>query len=677
MRLHPPLNQSPLPMGEGVFKQKLKHPCHTRCLWCLPKPLPDEPAMSLLEENQSTDLEQIIGLSRRGFISAGALCGAAMFLGGGLLGRSALAAGVSAANSNLLGFDSINAATTDTISLPPGYRSSVLISWGQPLQAKGPAFDPSGKGTASEQEVQFGDNNDGMSLFAFPDDPNRALMAINNEYTNYRYLYPHGGSPTSLEEVRKALASEGVSVIEIQRKGDSWQFVQGSPFNRRIHGNTPIRLSGPAAGHELLRTRADATGSRALGTFQNCANGKTPWGTYLTCEENFTDCFGSSDAKQTFDTAQKRYGAVAASKDINWHQHDPRFDLALNPNELNRHGWVVEIDPFDPLSTPVKRTALGRFKHENAALAETGDGRAVVYMGDDERGEFIYKFISRDKIDHQNPKANRDLLDHGTLYVARFDNGDSNPDRPKGQGQWLELSHGKNGIDADHGFASQADTLIHARLAGSTVGATRMDRPEWIVVSPKDSQVYCTLTNNVKRGEDGQPAGGPNPREKNVYGQILRWNAHKGDHGSDTFDWDLFVVAGNPAVHGKTAKGGSANITPQNMFNSPDGLGFDDAGRLWILTDGDASNSGDFAGMGNNQMLCADPASGEIRRFMVGPIGCEVTGISFSPDHKTLFVGIQHPGENGGSTFPEHLPNGKPRSSVMAISREDGGIVGA
>lgn len=225
--------------------------------------------MSLLEENQSTDLEQIIGLSRRGFISAGALCGAAMFLGGGLLSRSALAAGVSAANSNLLGFDSINAATTDTISLPPGYRSSVLISWGQPLQADGPVFDPSGNGTASAQEVQFGDNNDGMSLFAFADDPNRALMAINNEYTNYRYLFPHGGSPVSAEEVHKAQATEGVSVIEIQRKGDGWQFVQGSPFNRRIHANTPIRLSGPAAGHELLRTQADATGTRALGTFQN------------------------------------------------------------------------------------------------------------------------------------------------------------------------------------------------------------------------------------------------------------------------------------------------------------------------------------------------------------------------------------------------------------------------
>ncbi|MGP5107884.1 PhoX family protein [Pseudomonas helleri] len=626
--------------------------------------------MNLLDDQHPTDLERIVGLSRRGFISAGALCGAAMFLGGNLLSRSALAAGVSSAASPLLGFASINAATSDSLSLPPGYRASVLISWGQPLHTNGPAFDLSGNGSADAQEVQFGDNNDGMSLFAFPDDPNRALLAINNEYTNYRYLYPHGGLPTSAEEVRKAQASEGVSVIEVQRKGDGWQFVQGSPFNRRIHGNTPIRLSGPAEGHALLRTQADINGARVLGTFQNCANGKTPWGTYLTCEENFTDCFGSSAPQQTFDAAQKRYGATLASREINWHLHDPRFDLATNPNELNRHGWVVEIDPFDPKSLPVKRTALGRFKHENAALAQTRDGRAVVYMGDDERGEFIYKFISRDRIDTQNPKANRDLLDHGTLYVARFDAGDKHPDHPKGQGQWIALRHGQNGIDASQGFANQAEVLIHARLAGSVVNATRMDRPEWIVVSPKDGQVYCTLTNNAKRGEDGQPVGGPNPREKNVYGQILRWKAHNDDHGADSFDWDLFVVAGNPVVHPKQPKGGSANITPQNMFNSPDGLGFDDAGRLWILTDGDYSNTGDFAGMGNNQMLCADPDSGEIRRFMVGPVGCEVTGISFSPDQKTLFVGIQHPGENGGSTFPEHLPNGKPRSSVMAISRE-------
>lgn len=631
----------------------------------------------LLEEDQPTDLEQMVGLSRRGFIGAGALCGAALFLGGSLLSRSALAASVSAGNSQLLGFAGIAAATSDSITLPPGYKSSVLISWGQPLQKNGPAFDPSGNGTAQTQEVQFGDNNDGMSLFAFPDDRHRALMAINNEYTNYRYLYPHGGQPQSAADVRKALASEGVSVIEVQRKNGQWQFVQGSRYNRRIHGNTPIRLSGPAAGHALLQTAADPKGKKVLGTFQNCANGKTPWGTYLTCEENFTDCFGSSNAEQKFDAAQKRYGAVVASKEINWHPHDPRFDLAKNPNELNRHGWVVEIDPFDPQSTPVKRTALGRFKHENAALAQTRDGRAVVYMGDDERGEFIYKFISRDKINQRNPKANRDLLDHGTLYVARFDAGDGNPDRPKGQGQWIELSHGKNGIDASSGFADQAQVLIQARLAASVVQATRMDRPEWIVVSPKDGQVYCTLTNNSKRGEDGQPVGGPNPREKNVYGQILRWRTGGDDHGAMSFSWDLFVVAGNPSVHAGQPKGGSSNINPQNMFNSPDGLGFDKAGRLWILTDGDYSNSGDFAGMGNNQMLCADPDSGEIRRFMVGPVGCEVTGIAFAPDQKTLFVGIQHPGENGGSTFPEHLPNGKPRSSVMAITREDGGIIGA
>ena len=633
--------------------------------------------MSLLEENQSTDLEKIVGLSRRGFISAGALCGAAMFLGGNLLSRSVLAAAVSEGNSQLLGFDSIAAATTDTLTLPPGYTSSVLISWGQPLQKNAPAFDPSGNGTARAQEAQFGDNNDGMSLFPFPGDNNRALMAINNEYTNYRYLFAHGGQPQSAEDVHKAQASEGVSVIEVQRRRGQWQFVQESRYNRRIHGNTPIRLSGPAAGHELLKTHADKSGKHVLGTFQNCANGMTPWGTYLTCEENFTDCFGSSQSDLSFDAAQKRYGATITSRDINWHLHDPRFDLAKNPNELNRHGWVVEIDPFDPQSTPVKRTALGRFKHENAALAQTHDGRAVVYMGDDERGEFIYKFVSRERIDTRNAKANQNLLDHGTLYVARFDAGDGNPDHPKGKGQWIELTHGKNGLDASGGFADQAHVLIHARLAGSVVGATRMDRPEWIVVSPKDGQVYCTLTNNAKRGEDGQPVDGPNPRAKNVYGQILRWRTERDDHASNTFDWDLFVVAGNPTVHAGTPKAGSSNVNAQNMFNSPDGLGFDQAGRLWILTDGDTSNTGDFAGMGNNQMLCADPNSGEIRRFMVGPVGCEVTGISFAPDHKTLFVGIQHPGENGGSTFPEHLPNGKPRSSVMVITREDGGIIGA
>ncbi|RMT07105.1 Tat pathway signal sequence domain-containing protein, partial [Pseudomonas coronafaciens pv. oryzae] len=518
--------------------------------------------MKLLEENQTTDLESMVattkaGLTRRGFISAGALCGAAMFLGGNLLSRTVLADSVKAASGALLGFDSIAAATADSISLPKGYTSSVLISWGQPLHVGGPAFDPSGKGTAKAQEEQFGDNNDGMFLFPMPGHTDRALMAINNEYTNYRYLFDHGKEPQSAEEVQKALAAEGVSIIEVRQKDGKWQFVQDSHYNRRVHGNTPIDLSGPAAGHDWLKTDADKTGTHALGTFQNCSSGQTPWGTYLTCEENFTDCFGSSNPEQKFDAGMKRYGVVAASKEINWHPHDPRFDIAKNPNEVNRHGWVVEIDPFDPKSTPVKRTALGRFKHENAAFTQTKGGRAVVYMGDDERGEFIYKFISRDKIDHQDPKANRNLLDHGTLYVAQFDAGDSNPDHPKGKGQWLELTHGKNGLDAAAGFNNQAEVLIHARLAASVVQATRMDRPEWIVVSPKDGQVYCTLTNNIKRGDEGQPVGGPNPRAKNQYGQILRWSEEDSNPSAMDFEWDLFVVAGNPAVHAGTPQAGS------------------------------------------------------------------------------------------------------------------------
>ncbi|WP_286784553.1 MULTISPECIES: PhoX family protein [Pseudomonas] len=620
-----------------------------------------------------TDLERLAGLSRRRFLGAGTLCGAALFFGGHPLG--ALAASLQTGNRALIGFDGITASDADAVLLPPGYRYEVLISWGEPLHADAPAFDPTGNGSAADQERQFGDNNDGMCLFAFPGEADRALLAINNEYTNYRYLYAHGGNPQSADEVHKALACEGVSVVEIRRDADGWRFVRDSAYNRRIHGNTPIRLGGPAAGHAWLRTAADPSGREVLGTFQNCASGRTPWGTYLTCEENFTDCFGSSDPAYAAEGALKRYGVLADSKDVHWHPYESRFDVSQTPNEYNRHGWVVEIDPFDPRAQPVKRTALGRFKHENAALTQAADGRVVVYMGDDERGEFIYKFVSFARFDPTQP--NPDLLDHGTLYVARFDDGDGDPQHPKGRGQWLELVHGRGGLDAAAGFPGQAEILIHTRLAASVVGATRMDRPEWIVVSPEDGQVYCTLTNNVKRGGDGQPVGGPNPRANNVYGQILRWREHGDDAAASSFEWDLFAVAGNPLAHPGTANGGSPNITARNMFNSPDGLAFDGGGRLWIQTDGDTSNSGDFAGMGNNQMLCADPGSGEIRRFMTGPVGCEVTGVAFAPDYRTLFIGIQHPGENGGSNFPSGQPGAKPRSSVLAIRRDDGGVIGA
>jgi secreted PhoX family phosphatase len=630
-----------------------------------------------MRDDQLTDLERLT-LSRRRFIGAGALTGAALFLGGGVLGRNALAEAVHAASgSTLLGFANIAASDADRISLPEGYSARVLISWGQPLHTGGPAFKGDGSNTAAEQLQQFGDNTDGMSLFPWPEDADRALLAINNEYVNYRYLLAHGGLPKSAEDVCKAQNAEGVTVVEVRRREATWQFVQGSPYNRRIHGNLPIEVRGPARGHALLKTAADPAGIEVLGTFQNCSSGKTPWGTYLTCEENFSDCFGSSDADLQFDADQQRFSVSHASAENDWHRFDPRFDLAQNPNELHRHGWIVEIDPFDPEAKPIKRTALGRFKHENAALAISRDGRVVVYMGDDERGEFIYKFITRDRLDHKDLKANRHILDQGTLYVAIFDDGDGDADHPRGRGRWVALQAGENGLTAERGFADQAEVVIRARQAGTQVGATRMDRPEWISVSPQDGQVYCTLTNNSKRGEAGQPVGGPNPRANNLYGQILRWREADDDAAAERFAWDLFLVAGNPVVHSETPQAGSRAINADNMFNSPDGIGFDGDGRLWIQTDGKYSNSGDYAGMGNNQMLCADPYSGEIRRFMVGPVGCEVTGLAFAPDYRAMFVGIQHPGEAGGSSFPDHSPGMCPRSSVMVISRDDGGVIGA
>src|SRR5690606_8496672 len=410
-------------------------------------------------------------------------------------------------------------------------------------------------------------------------------------------------------------------------------------------------------------------------TFGNCANGMTPWGTYLTCEENFQDYFAASAEDTELTAVQKRYEMSREDDGTDWYLHDPRFDISRHPNEANRFGWIVEIDPHDPDSTPKKRTALGRFAHENAALTVNDDGRIVVYMGDDTRGEHIYRFVSRDRYDPANPQANRDLLDHGTLYVARYH---AKEGELQGKGEWVALTHGSNGLTAEAGFASQAEILINARLAATAVGATTMDRPEWLAIHPHNGHVFCTLTNNHRRGvREDQPINAANPRARNLYGQIIRWAPSNGDHCADDFDWDLFVIAGNPLVHAGTPYAGSDNITADNMFNSPDGLAFDADGRLWIETDGDFGNSGEYQGMGNNQMLCADPATGEIRRFATGPNGCEITGIAFSPDYRTLFIGVQHPGADGTqSNFPDGGTS-KPRSTIMMVRRDDGGIVGS
>ena len=619
-----------------------------------------------------SDFSQMVNavLSRRQWLGA-AGAGMGLFLGGhGLAQAAQISAATSTEAGPRIGFSPIAANALDTVTVPNGYQWRVLASWGDAILPGGSAFDPVTRGTANSQSLSIGDNNDGMSFFSLGAD--HGVVVVNNEYANFEYLFVNGRC-SSLEDTRKAQAAHGVSVFEVRRSAGVWKLQPNARLNRRITANTEMRLSGPAAGSALLKTQADATGTLALGTFNNCANGRTPWGTYLTCEENFNGYFGSAESLPD-NAAFKRYGISAKGAGLNWYPFDGRFDLAKNPNEPNRFGWVVEIDPMDPASTPIKRTALGRFKHENAEVVVNADGHVVVYMGDDEKGEHIYKFVSSKKFDAKHPKANRDLLDEGTLYVARFATVDG---KAQGDGEWLELTHGKNGLTAEAGFKDQADVLVHARLAATVVGATTMDRPEWIAAHPTQAQVYVTLTNNSDRAvKANQAVNGPNPRAKNVYGQIVRWVPKDKDHTSTQFMWDIFALAGNPTVH-KDAHAGSTNITPDNMFNSPDGLSFDRDGRLWIQTDGDYSNAKDFAGMGNNQMLCANPMTGEIKRFLVGPVACEITGIAFTPDQKTMFVGIQHPGEK---LAPSHFPHGGdavPRSSIIAVSRRDGGVVGA
>ncbi|TGA68654.1 PhoX family phosphatase [Aliivibrio fischeri] len=602
-------------------------------------------------------------LSRRGFLMGTAAAGAGAFLTLNPVAK-AIAGNM---NNALLNFEAIPTSTSDSIVLPKGYSWNTLMSWGDPIFANAPKFNPNGKQDSKAQALQFGDNTDGMSVFPLSND--RAILAVNNEYTNYEFLFAHQGKEMTADDVAKAQAAVGITIVEIVKKSSQWTMDSAGKANRRITANTEMEVTGPAAGHDLLKTKADPTGKKVLGTFNNCANGETPWGTYLTCEENFNDFFGSEqNAELTPD--DKRYGIKAEQSDYQWHNFDDRFDVAKNPNEPNRFGWVVEIDPNDPTSTPLKRTALGRFKHENAALVVNDDGHVVVYLGDDERGEHLYKFVSKGKYQEGNNRANRNLLEEGTLYVAKFAMKD---DKLEGDGQWLELTYGKNGLTKENGFNSQAEVMIFARRAATQVGATTMDRPEWVAVHPDKKHVFCTLTNNKYRGvKEGQDVDGVNPRAENHYGQIVRWAPTNANHVSDTFQWDLYVIAGNPTVHKDSLYAGSDNINKDNMFNSPDGIGFDKAGRLWIQTDGNYSNKGDFAGQGNNQMLCGDPNTGEVRRFLTGPIGCEITGLTFSEDQKTMFVGVQHPSGH----FPQG-GNSKPRSTIVMITKDNGGVIGS
>lgn len=575
-----------------------------------------------------------------------------------------------------LGFKSIPTTAQDTMVVPEGYTAVAFVPWGEPVGVPGalPAWKPDASNSAAEQAVQMGMHHDGIHFYPIDGSSARGLLVMNHEYTDDGLLHPDGMKTWSAEKVRKAQAAHGVSVVEIEFKNGRWQAVLPSKFARRFTAYTPFAVSGPAAGHALMKTAADPSGLRVLGTLNNCASGMTPWGTYLSGEENWAFYFDGPDKP---DADQARWGMRKASS-YRWAEHDERFDAKKHANEFHRFGWVVEIDPFDPASLPVKRTALGRAAHEGAWIATTKDGRAVVYSGEDARFEYIYKFVSRDRIAPGGAKANAMLLDHGTLYVARFDSD--------GSGRWLPLVHGQGPLTAANGLADQGAVVIRSRQASDLLGATKMDRPEWLAIDQQARTVYCTLTNNSSRGAKDMPGvDAANPRANNVMGQIIQWT-EDGDFDSTTLRWKHLLLAGDPANERAEARG---NIRG-DLFACPDGLTLDARGVLWIQTDMHASQmyKGEMKGFGNNQMLACDPNTGEVRRFFTGPVNCEVTGVALTPDGRTMFINIQHPGETASdrsdpaapakySNWPDYLPGGRPRSATVVIRKKDGGVIGS
>ena len=602
-------------------------------------------------------------LRRRSLLKTG-LGGLAGLSGAALSGAGVSSAPVLAQGTSLLGFKAVAASVADQLRVPPDYSAQVLLRWGDPVGAAAgsPGFKSDASNSAQEQALQAGMHHDGMHYFPIDGSSGHGLLALNHEYTDEALLHANGGKDWGPEQMMKSLHAVGVSVVEVRRSADGWAVVRPSRFGRRITAATPCAITGAAAGHRLMKTAQEPSGTSVLGTLMNCANGWTPWGTYLTCEENFQVMFGSATPHQPT-PEQQRYGIGRAS-----YPHfrlDPRFDLGRTPNESNRFGWVVEIDPYDPLSVPVKRTAMGRFKHE-AAVPHTGtDGRVAFYLSDDEGFEYLYKFVTATAPKPGGAAANRTMLDDGTLYVARFDES--------GSGVWLPLVHGSGPLTASNGMPDQATVLIHARLAADLLGATKMDRPEGCAVNPDSHDIFVACTNNAARGANGAPEGAnaANPRAGNYFGHILRLREALDAAGATRFGWSFFVLAGDAALPQPQFKG---NIKG-DAFASPDNLHLDARGVLWIQTDvsGGAIGKAPYNNLGNNQLLAADPHSGEVRRFMTAPRGAEVTGCVLTSDAKTLFVNIQHPGESVPSTWPD---GARPRSATVVIRRNDGGVVG-
>ncbi len=617
----------------------------------------------------------------------------------GLLGVSAIGTlmqhspALASLGAKSFDFPEIEHGVDETHHVADGYSADVLIRWGDPVEPGAPAFDPENQ-TAEAQSKQFGYNNDYIGYAALPfnsDNADHGLLCVNHEYTNEEVMFPGVGVQHSREVafagmtkdlVDIEMAAHGCSVIEVQRDGNTgkWAVVPNSRYARRITAlGTEMAISGPAAGHDRMKTSADPTGMRVIGTINNCAGGMTPWGTYLAAEENFHGYFWGDAEGHPEEANYKRYGVP--SMWYAWGKFHDRFDINKEPNEANRFGWVVEIDPYDPTSTPIKRTALGRFKHEGAESIINKDGRVVLYMGDDQRFDYLYKFITHGRYNPNDRDANRDLLDSGTLFVARF--GDD------GTMEWRPLVWGTGPLTPENGFMSQADVLIETRRAADLLEATPMDRPEDVEANAVTGKVYCMLTNNTRRTEEQVDA--VNPRADNTFGHILEMTPPDMDHGALTYAWDILVKCGDPSVAEVGAQW-NPETSENGWFAAPDNCAVDARGRLWITTD----QGSNWAKSGTADGMWAMETEGDRRgtgqMFFRVPIGAELCGPKFTPDDRTVFLAIQHPATDGTKNYPgfekvstyedpatrwpdfdDAMP---PRPSVVVITKNDGGRIG-
>lgn len=601
-------------------------------------------------------------LSRRSFVGRSLLAG-----GGLLLPLRHLAAEPAADGSQ--GFQELAHGRDEDSHVAPGYRQQVLLGWGDALFPDSPVFDPYAQ-SRDAQLRQFGYNNDYLAFMPWPRGSRNSragLLVANHEYTLRQLMFhsDHLQKISVQERVDIEIAAHGLSVVAIERVADSWQVRRNHGRNRRITPWTRMHLSGPAAGHPRLRNAGSPDGISTRGTYANCAGGVTPWGTILTAEENVQHYFTGDALRSSEADSHRRFG-ITGGPDIlfDWGRVYPRWDLNQTPNEPLHVGWIVEVDPYSPDSIPIKRTALGRCQHEACTVWVNSDQRVVAYSGDDQKFEYIYRFVSEDVYRPDDHAANLQLLDHGVLSVAEF--------LDDGRMIWHPLVYGHGPLIPENGFNSQADVVIDLRRAADLVGATPMDRPEDIEVNPVTGTVFVMLTKNLARDE----TDAANPRAANPCGHILELTPPDGDHAAAEFSWDIFILAGNP---GKPAHQTHyhADISAYGWFAAPDNCAFDNAGRIWIATDGAG-----MLGIADGLWVCevTGPQRALTRHFFRTPYGAELCGPCFTPDNRTLFVAVQHPGE--GTTFahpstrwPDFRDDWPPRPSVVAIEREDGGVL--